>query len=478
MQAWEESMRDYVHGNETTLRCQSTSVWKKLHRRLVLALAVFSGIMAVNLAYAAPWSLTLAQRKAYLAYYSPILMLRANEYDANHHGYSWITNFDFDRDRDFSNNKYNWKKIENFVQRKPDFTHWQIRPTLYSSLIEFMETNDSKSIVLLYHVYHAMQEDGIHDWERIEIRVNNVAGTPGRGSEQVRYTVVTRHKDHPYRLFGDSDLNFQNTPSGKHAMIWQAQWNLEGPLNPHMQELRFVEDSFANVSTRVATNEKSHVNINDANDRKNVHYVFVCGCAPDAANYWQARTLGATTANSFSSKKSDEANVNWSEVKRIRYELQDIADIFPTHWVASDYQESWTGTRRAILLESPIRSESGAIEVPSGRQEFYQSDVIANADGGDSHRDGYPHKIWIWGAYDFNGSDDVKKLMWSGDSSQPNRAAASGRWDSLNSHWWQHDYFAHDGLNKNYESGRWLPGNWYTPLAGGWDGRWVQIFED
>ena len=38
---------------------------------------------------------------------------------------------------------------------------------------------DDKSIVLLYHVYHAKQATTIHDWERIE---SIVVLAPGSGS--------------------------------------------------------------------------------------------------------------------------------------------------------------------------------------------------------------------------------------------------------------------------------------------------------
>ena len=155
-------------------------------------------------------------------------MLRADE-SALQPGHSWITNFDFDRDGSFSTNKRNWESLSDYVSGAARTSGWQIRPTIYTALIEFMEVDGSKSLILLYHVYHAKQTNGIHDWERIEIRVNNVNGVTGSGTERVRYAAITRHYDHPVRLYGSSDLNFQETPTGRHVMIWQAQGS--NPLN-------------------------------------------------------------------------------------------------------------------------------------------------------------------------------------------------------------------------------------------------------
>ncbi|MCA9536263.1 MAG: hypothetical protein KC593_21405 [Myxococcales bacterium] len=421
--------------------------------------------------------MSLSQRRAYLAYYSPVLMLRADE-SALQPGHSWITNFDFDRDGSFSTNKRNWESLSDYVSGAARTSGWQIRPTIYTALIEFMEVDGSKSLILLYHVYHAKQTNGIHDWERIEIRVNNVNGVTGSGTERVRYAAITRHYDHPVRLYGSSDLNFQETPTGRHVMIWQAQGS--NPLNAgaELQELRFVTNAFSNVDSRVRSNSGSGVDVSGGSSRHNVHYVFVCGAAADASSYWGAQTLTRSNASAMASRREWRDTVNWSGVRRVRYELQDIADIFPTHWAGGNYQNHWQDPYTLILLESPITNESGGVEVPAGLQRFYQRDVFSNVEINDRHREGYPSKIWLWGVYDLGGDRDIKDAMWSGLSSQPNRATASGWRISLGAFWWQHDYFAHDGLKAAYQSGRWLPGDWYTPAAGGWDGRWSQIFPD
>jgi hypothetical protein len=61
------------------------------------------------------------------------------------------------------------------------------------------------------------------------------------------------------------------------------------------------------------------------------------------------------------------------------------------------------------------------------------------------------------------------------------RASASGYASSPSSYWWQHDYFVHSGhidSTEGVEPGFWLPGQWYLASNGGFDGRWVQLFDD
>ena len=125
------------------------------------------------------WTLTNDARRAFLYHYAPLLFIRARS-GSSERGRDWVTNFDFDRDGDFSNNKDNWEDLDRFIAgARPG---WDIRPTLYTGLIEFM-TGERKDLVLLYHVYHAKQRGSIHDWERIEIRVNGVDAEPGAGEQ-------------------------------------------------------------------------------------------------------------------------------------------------------------------------------------------------------------------------------------------------------------------------------------------------------
>lgn len=65
----------------------------------------------------------------------------------------------------------------------------------------------SKGVVLLSHVFHPVDKKGseIHDWERIEIVVRGVAGTPGTTGEYVGHVTVTSHKDHVMRSAGSAE---------------------------------------------------------------------------------------------------------------------------------------------------------------------------------------------------------------------------------------------------------------------------------
>ena len=67
------------------------------------------------------------------------------------------------------------------------------------------------------------------------------------------------------------------------------------------------------------------------------------------------------------------------------------------------------------------------------------------------------------------------------DSTGWSRQLASGRSDSPNAYWWQHDFLVHDGTvttTASRENGQWLRGAWYTAANGGFDGRWAQLFAD
>jgi len=425
----------------------------------------------------------MAQRRAYLTYYSPVLLLRANESSGSARGKSWLTNFDFDRDGDYGNNSRNWNRIGDHIDGSMDTRSWRIRPTVYTYLLEFMEPDGSKSVVLLYHVYHARDARGIHDWERIEIRVDDVDGTPGGGAESVRFATITEHLAHPARLAGEDGLNFQDTGRGTHVMVWQAQWSNTPAEGAHSQELRFVEDSIQEIESRIANNDNSGIHVSGGDSRYNVHYVFACSGATDVVNYWDARALGSPAEAALASRRDSTDEVGWDQVVRIQYELQDIADIFPTHWVEhEDIDSNWEGDDVSILLDEPILDESGGAAVPAGLQTFLLGDVFDDPDTTiTKRRDGYPHKQWMWGAYNWNSGDSraVKSDMFNGSPNQPSRSLASGIPESDGNYWWQHDYFAHDGgAGATPESGRWLPAGWYRPQAGGWDGRWVQLFPD
>ena len=378
----------------------------------------------------------------------------------------------------FSTNRQNWESLQRFAMKEPGTESWQIRPTVYTAIIEFMELSGAKSVVLLYHVYHAMQKGGIHDWERIEVHVQNVSGIPGGGGEDVSFVVITRHHTHHYRAGSHDDLNFQKNRTGEHVLIWQAQWS-GFPTEPNRAELRFVESDWNTINQAVVESAEAEVEITGDSEKKKVNYVFACTCSEDAVKAWGASEINQ---ENFHEKTAGvREKVAWSEVPRVTYELQDIADILPTHTAAGGFENHWAPPTETIQLESPLHSEDGVtIEVDEGFEIFY----YASSDSSDIDidREGYPYKSWFWGIYDLGGETELKTKAYRGDENAfqgGTRADASGDSGSLDAYWRQHDYFVHDGEDGGRgESGRWLPIGWHEQENGGFDGRWIQLFED
>jgi hypothetical protein len=265
------------------VRIQHPTAPKRRRRRDIRQLLLFSlfcaatAITFAQAAYAQAWSLTKTQRQQYLQYYAPIILQRADENDGKV-GRDWITNFDFDRDGDYANNRYNWLQTPQYIQAGGNplspYAAWKIRPTLYSALIEYME-GGSKSLVLLYHVYHASDKNGseIHDWERIELHVRGATGTPGAGGEYVSNTALTTHEEHIVRRYTDyADLNFMQTATGKHLMIWSADESGSFPGERNHQ-LHYVQNPYSWIAGRFALGtNKAEVDITGDGDKKNVHY--------------------------------------------------------------------------------------------------------------------------------------------------------------------------------------------------------------
>jgi len=436
--------------------------------------------------------LTQAQRQAYLNYYAPVIMQRAEE-DSSKPGRDWISNYDFDRDSNFANNRYTWANVlSSYVAAGAAGTgayqNWRIRPTLYSSVVEYMD-GGSKRLLLLYHVFHPVDKmaGAIHDWERIEISVRAVIGTPGAAGESVGYVTVTSHGDHVMRSAGSSDLRFMQVASGKHVMIWQADEDT-GYGSTHAHELHFVQDSYSTISASVAANGTADVDVTNDDD-KNVHYVWVPETSSAAVTAWNAKAISYSSASSLASRR--DSQTSWSQVKRITYELQDMADVFATQWSGSTWWTSWTDdSTEDVLLDSPIVNEAGVGEVPAGLQRFYLGSRDAYSSDQTDGRDAVIAKSWFWGAYsaeenadDFtSGSDDFGGYDGSGrDSFNRTRANASGDAGSIGNYWRQHDFFVHSGVldsREHYEAGLWLVGAWYLPQNGGFDGRWAQLFDD
>ncbi|RKH14071.1 hypothetical protein D7V97_04185 [Corallococcus sp. CA053C] len=461
---------------------------------LALLLAGLSWPAPVR-AQSQPWSLTNAQRQAFLRYYAPVIFKRANANDGRH-GYDWLTNFDFDQDGDFSNNKLHWKQIPQFVDASRTgpsaFDRWRVRPTLYTSMIEYMD--GGKNLVLVYHLYHALDKNAagdyqLHDWERVEMQVKNVVGNPGSG-ESVAYAVVTQHKRNVVRQQGSTDLNFMQTPTGSHLLIWQAEWS-DKLLAAHGQELRFVTEPYSFFAGRMASGGKAEADVNNDDGRKKLHYVFVPEDSAAAVAAFNAQPVRYANADAQASRYDNGTSANWPAVKRVTYELQDIADIVPTHWEFGGYATHWLpDAPESFFLESPVLNEAGQAEVSTGMQRFFsKTRDIENEDD----REGYPAKKWFFGTFELNsnasdtgggGSNAFHDNAWAStvvDSRGRTRASASGYSTSPNAWWWQHDYFVHSGAvdsSDGVEQGFWLPGAWYLGSNGGFDGRWVQLFDD
>lgn len=292
------------------------------------------------------------------------------------------------------------------------------------------------------------------------------------------------------RRYYDSDLNFMQTATGRHVLIWQAdESNFDDWSQPHAHELRFVRNSYSSIVSQASSSE-AKVNISNKDDKRRVHYVFVPEGSSAAVSAWNARPLTYATASTQASRVDNGNTVPWYQVKRLTYELQDLADIVPTHWQYNPWYIHWLSSDSVdILLESPIMGEAGQLEVSAGLQRFYAQSRDVGASGLTDGREGIISKNWFFGAYSAelnpefpSGSDDFKGFEGLGtDSYGLTRGAASGYYASHGSYWWQHDYFVHSGAivdDDTREAGRWLTSAWYTPENGGFDGRWVQLFDD
>lgn len=411
----------------------------------------------------------------FLHYYSPIILKQAAEEDGDG-GRDWLTNFDFDRDGgELSNNRANW--LEERPSHVDGSAHadWEIRPTLYSAALQFDDAGIT-SMILLYHVYHAEQgnvelEDivpeygSIHDWERIELRIDDVGSSPGQ-DESVRYMVVTEHGTHQARS-GDT-VEFHETKSGAHPLLWQAEH--ANPLGVGFAELHFVEET----ALSVLASDTGRVAVNGESDQS-FHYAFVDPSDAEAAAAWGVLTLTADNAAQLVASTDDPPAM--SSVRRIAYELQDLADVFPSH-LDTNAGTSWADPTVDILLDEPMLDEQGNVTVPAGMQVFH-SGSVDDLDS-DEDRKGYPRKHWFWGAYLFD-DESVYGEAFDGEP-MGSRCIANGHPDCADNFWAQHDYFAHEGIEGDgsfaNEAGAWLPSGWHAQSAGGFDGRWVSLFAD
>lgn len=499
------SIESYISGlmrspEETRVNVSRGRIMKLRHVLLGLTASLWT---AGNLSAALGWSLTDAQRRAYLYYYAPLLMHSADESATSQWGFDWLTNFDFDRDGIFKNNKANWEQVDSLVANPTAaaYASWRLRPTMYTAAIEYME-GTSKSLTMLYHVYHAKEEGSIHDWERIEIRVDNVTGTPSM-SETIRYVTITQHETHLSQLYGHRDLNFMNTTGGRHAMIWQD--DMQGDLTGfHKNQLNFIENNWSQIdSWNKQPSVNAEVDVTQTSGQQDVHYIFVPKGDAAAVTYWNAQVLTQNTASQLAAKASSRYD-RWSKIKRIQYELQDLADIMPTHADCAScggvacvtengwgtYSNHWGSETIDIKLSERINSETGVQLVPAssscgGTAVTFHRNSLDIEDPSDGAQ-GYPHKHWFWGAYLQNGEGESGPAFDGTPFYDPVTGAPKVRQctGGLGQFWCQHDYFAHSGPvgstsnGKWYEHGKWLAPGWNLATNGGFDGRWTQLFDD
>jgi hypothetical protein len=371
-------------------------------------------------------------RRAFLEAYAPVILKAADERALKHAGQDLLTNFFFDGDRDLSNNKARWsRELRRWLAGDAAQANWSLRPTLYTALIELRDAEGGKSLVLLYHLYHAKQQGSIHDWERVELRLDGVADAPGRG-ERVTYAVVTEHSIH---------RRVPPPRPGARLVIWQAPWTKRGP--GRKSELRATTSDPSQLSPQAP----AQVEVKGLGLQP-FHYVF----APAGVSF-----LGRPGATL--SQDSARQQVALREPPRARgvrvlsYELQDLADILPTHLDP----RSWRDEVR-VSLETPVRDAEGRVTIPAGETAFLFR--ARDAQDPDEERKGYPWKHWFWGTYALDGRGWTRE------------------WVEARSPLLQHDYFAHDGGPQR--SGAWLrhEDGWWRASQGGWDGRWQALFPD
>jgi len=424
-------------------------------------------ILFQNQTFAAPsidrWVLTDNQRRAFLHYYSPIILKRADENNKpTYKGHDWITNFNFDMDGDFSNNRQTWENEKYKYIDKTSHQNWEIKPTLYTSVIEYM-LNEKKYLTLVYHIYHAYQPGGIHDWERIEVQIDDVKENgPGKG-EEINYYVLTRHNHHDVRKNGHSDLHYvenydtEGHTSGKHLLVWQAQWNGKWP-DLRKAELHYVQDGLSDF-----INGDAVVDISNTGE-KTFHYIFIDRDSADTAAYFNATPITYQNAYKQYSGCDFRERILTSRTKRITYELQDLADILPTHWIhanGTNNNINWRNPTFNVNLLTPLETTvtGQPLFVPSGLQTFLRKSMNGS-------RSGYINKGWFWGTYNWNGEKNWTE-----------------RWYEYNigKVWNQHDYFSNKiitnlDLYRRKIVSQWLPDEWHKQENGGFDGRWIGLF--
>ena len=190
---------------------------------------------------------------------------------------------------------------------------------------------------------------------------------------------------------------------------------------------------------------------------------------------------------------------------RLTYELQDIADIFPGHRDSGDVNPSWTtASRVSILFDDPVLDMntcerdfgSGGLLARGCRAACAFTTSCARPAMSTGSRAAAPATPARTGSGEPTVPAPATSSIRAPEDSSPTKhwstpgygrctaneiAAACADGGDADSYFYQHDYFA-----RRYERpasairgrGRWLPRGWHRPEAGGFDGRWVQLFDD
>ena len=348
-------------------------------------------------------TLTNDQRRAFLEYYAPLILKAADEPNTNDKGNDWISNLNFDQDNNFSNNRTNWlnEKIKYLDPNQHLHSDWQIRPTIYTALIEFMNSDkrynwndpsssNKKSLVLLYHIYHPKHLGSIHSWERIEIRLDNIdaSGEPGLG-EMLNYVVISEGGNQlAVNYPNQALLNFYGTRKGQHLIFWQ---DTNGGLHYP------VASKKVGLMDEIVQNNKGQVYVHRKKDLANFHYIFVNKSDDHTVVRLNAATITQGNGMQLAAGHAVSFVESYNNVKRITYELQDIADILPTQMVSKG-TVNWGGASVPIVMNTPVMNENATVQEISAANNSFYSLAKDGANLSDKNY-GYISQDWFWGTF-------------------------------------------------------------------------------
>ena len=288
----------------------------------------------------------------------------------------------------------------------------------------------------------------------------------------------------------DSAVNFMPTATGRHLLLWQADGsNFDLPsVNPHGHELRFATTPWNTIAARMESTSTAEVDINNDNE-KNLHYAFVPEGSATAVATWRAQPVTPATANELASKVDNGTAVTWQATKRVTYELQDLADVVPTHWQHANWQPTGSPPvqRRAAGVAGHLgerrgggqRRPAAVLHGVAGQRCSPTSPTAARAS---CPRPGSTAPTPARRTPTRSPAPTTSAATRDSASTAPAAPAApravtrppttpTGASTTSSS---TPDV---DDADRR-EIGTWLTGAWYTPANGGFDGRWTQLFAD